>query len=63
MREVIENELQKRGYTIHRWHDTLKDGWAIEVEKDGRFTTVFVDEIANEMIWEEMILNKFQKTY
>lgn len=54
MKKLIEQEILRRGYTILQWHETLKDGWGIEVVKDGRYTTFFVDEIIGEMLEREL---------
>lgn len=54
MKELIEQEILRQGYTILRWKDTLKYGWSIEVEKDGRYTTFFVDEIVGEILEREL---------
>lgn len=54
MKELIEQEILRQGYTILRWKETLKDGWGIEVVKEGRYTTFFVDEIVGEMLEREL---------
>jgi len=54
MKELIEQEILRQGYTILRWKDTLKYGWSIEVEKDGRYTTFFADEIMYEILEKEL---------
>lgn len=55
MKEVIEQEILRQGYTILRWKKTLKDGWAIEVVKrELLHTTLFVDEIVSEMLEREL---------
>ena len=55
MRELIEQEILWQGYTILRWHETLKYGWGIEVVKEGRYTTIFVDEIVGEILEKELV--------
>ena len=54
MKELIEQEILRQGYTILRWKDTLKNGWGIEVEKDGRYTILFADEIMYEILEREL---------
>ena len=54
MKELIEQEILRQGYTILRWHETLKNGWGIEVAKDGRYTTLFVDEIVGDILEREL---------
>lgn len=54
MKELIEQELLKRGYTILRWNKTLKDGWGIEVVKEERYTIFFVDEIVDDILDREL---------
>jgi hypothetical protein len=54
MKELIEQEILRQGYTILRWRETLKDGWGIEVVKEGRYTTFFVDEIVGEILEREL---------
>ena len=54
MKELIEQEILRQGYTILRWKETLKDGWGIEVVKDERYSTIFVDEIVGEMLEREL---------
>ena len=54
MKELIEKEILQQGYTILRWKDTLKQGWGIEVVKNGRYTTLFVDEIVGEILEREL---------
>ena len=54
LKEIINKEIERQGYTIIRWKDTLKHGWSIEVTKNNHFTTLFVEEIVAEMINKEM---------
>ena len=54
MKELIEQEILRQGYTILRWKETLKNGWAIEVEKDGYYAILFVDEIVGEILEREL---------
>ena len=54
IKELIEQEILRQGYTILRWTETLKDGWGIEVVKEGRYTTFFVDEIVGEILEREL---------
>jgi hypothetical protein len=54
MKELIEKEILRQGYTILRWKDTLKHGWGVEVEKDGRYTTLFADEVMYEILEREL---------
>ena len=54
MKELIEQEILRQGYTILRWKETLKDGWGIEVVKEGRYTTFFFDLIVGEMLEREL---------
>ena len=54
MRELIEQELLKKGYTILRWNKTLKDGWGIEVVKEGHYTIFFVDEVVDWILEREL---------
>jgi hypothetical protein len=54
MKELIEQEILRQGYTILRWRETLKDGWGIEVVKEGHYTTFFVDEIVGEILEREL---------
>ena len=54
LKEIINKEIERQGYTIVRWKDTLKYGWSIEVIKNDRLTTLFVEEIVAEMISKEM---------
>ncbi len=55
MKELIEQEILRQGYTILRWKETLKDGWGVEVVKgELLYTTLFVDEIVSEMLEREL---------
>ena len=55
MKEVIEQEILRQGYTIVRWKETLAYGWGIEVVKDGLlYTTLFVDDIVGEILEREL---------
>lgn len=54
MKELIEQEILRQGYTILRWNETLKDGWGIEVVKNGHYTTFFADEIVGEILEREL---------
>lgn len=54
MKKLIEQEILRQGYTILRWKETLKDGWGIEVVKDGRYTILFVGEIIGDILEREL---------
>lgn len=54
MKELIEQEILRQGYTILQWKDTLKYGWGIAVVKDGLHTVIFVDEIVGEILEREL---------
>lgn len=56
MREVLEKEILRRGYTIiGKWEDSLKNGWRIEVlSRWGRYFYLYADELFNEMLSEEL---------
>ena len=54
LKEILEQEILRQGYTIIKWKDTLKYGWGVEVEMDGFYTTIFVEDLAAEMICREM---------
>lgn len=54
MKELIEQEILKEGYTILQWKETLKDGWGIEVVKEGHYTILLVDEIVGEILEREL---------
>ena len=54
MKKLIEQELIRRGYDILFWHSTLKNGWVIKVEKDGNYSTIYLEEIVNELLEDEI---------
>lgn len=54
IKELLEKEICSQGYTFIKWTQTLKYGWGAQVEKNGFYTTIFVDELAHEMFAREM---------
>ena len=54
MKEAIEQELARRGYTVVRWRDTLKNGWGIEVVRNDRYSLLYAEEIFNEILEREL---------
>lgn len=54
MKELIEQEILRQGYTILRWKETLKYGWGVEVEKNGFHTTLFAEEIMYDILAREL---------
>lgn len=54
IKELLEKEICSQDYTILKWTNTLKYGWGAQVEKNGFYTTIFVDELAHEMFAREM---------
>ena len=54
LKELIEQEILRQGYTILRWKETLKDGWGVQVEKDGFYTTLFADEVMYDILKREL---------
>lgn len=59
MKELIEKEILRRGYTIiGEWEDTLKDGWRIEVKKWSKncflYSYLYADDLFSEMLSEEL---------
>lgn len=57
MKELIEQEVLRQGYTIIQWEDPLKYGWGIwgiAVVKDGFHTVLFVDEIVSKILEREL---------
>ena len=54
MKELIEQEILRQGYTILRWKDTLKYGWGVEVKKDDFYTILYADEIVYEILEREL---------
>ena len=54
MKELIEKEILRQGYTILRWKRLMTHGWGIKVEKDGYYTTLFADEVMYEILEREL---------
>ena len=54
MKELIEQEILRQGYTILQWKETLKNGWGVEVERNGFYTTLFADEVMYEILGREL---------
>ena len=54
IKELLKKEIYSQGYTFIKWTNTLKYGWGAEVEKNGFYTIIFVDELAHEIFAREM---------
>lgn len=54
IKELLEKEIASQGYIFIKWTQTLKYGWGAQVEKNGFYTTIFVDELAYEIFAREM---------
>jgi len=51
LKEIIEKEVMEQGYRIVKWKDHLR---GIQVEKNGFYTMIFVDEIVAKIIAREL---------
>ena len=54
IKELLEKEIYSQGYNLIKWTETLKYGWGDKEEKNGFYTTIFVNELAYEIFAKEM---------